>query len=72
MTTEKAKIIYDSPTFDELKCCECGAKKKEDKNKNYESQSRCICGDQMMGMEWNGWYNMWRDLALNLLKEKEA
>jgi len=26
----------------------------------------------MMGMEWNGWYNMWRDLALDLLKEKET
>ena len=69
MSEEEARKLYDCPAFDELKCPECGHKKKEDKKQSYESQARCpICADQMMGMEWAGWYNMWRDLALKLLK----
>jgi len=68
---KQAKLYAESPTAYELKCPECGYVTKNDKEKSYELQSHCWrCNDQMMGLEWNGWYNRWRDLALYLLKEK--
>jgi len=68
-TVEDAKRYAECPTVTELKCCECGCKKPYDKKIPYAEQRDCPkCDSQMLGTEWGGWYNRWRNLALHFIE----
>jgi hypothetical protein len=67
-TAADAERFCDCPPYDKLKCSSCGHMAPYRRDVPYEPQAQCgNCGEQMMGTEWAGWYNHWRDLARELL-----